>query len=128
MKSCCRFGNKENEIDLRVYKPWLNKVSDYPAPTAHIALIQMVMQNQFGGGAHEDPYAYNNQFFEFYETVKIHEASENDIRLCMFPYSLRDRAKMWLRIQTIETQDAWRMLDEIMTNTLSSWLQTNCNF
>jgi len=56
-------------------------------------LINMVQANQFGGGTMEDPNAHLAQFTELANTVKINGVSEDVIKLKLFSFSLRDRAK-----------------------------------
>ena len=56
-----------------------------------LALISMVQQSQFGGLPMEDPNLHLSVFLEVYDTLKINGASTHAIRLCMFPFSLRDK-------------------------------------
>jgi len=60
------------------------------------ALISMVQQSQFGGLPMEDPNLHLSVFLEVCDTLKINGASTDAIRLCLFPLSLRDRARAWL--------------------------------
>ncbi|XP_057796144.1 uncharacterized protein LOC131012256 [Salvia miltiorrhiza] len=58
-------------------------------------LIMMVQQNQYEGNAVEDPNARLAQFLELCSTIKINGVSDDIIRLRLFPFSLRDKAKSW---------------------------------
>ena len=60
------------------------------------SLIQIVQQSQFGINAIEDPNAHLAIFLEICDTIKINGSSEDAIRLRLFPFSLRDKAKIWL--------------------------------
>ena len=57
-------------------------------------IIQMVQQLvQFDGLPNEDLNAHIANFLEIYDTLKINGVTEDAIRLRLFPFSLRDRAK-----------------------------------
>lgn len=59
--------------------------------------IQM-MQNsvQFGGASTEDPNMHIRDFIEICDTFKFNGVSDDAIKLRLFPFSLRDKAKGWL--------------------------------
>ncbi|XP_073120982.1 uncharacterized protein [Henckelia pumila] len=61
------------------------------------AIIQMVQNTvQFGGMTIDDPYAHLTNFLEICDTFKMQGVSDDAIRLRLFPFSLRDKAKAWL--------------------------------
>jgi len=60
------------------------------------ALISMVQQSQFGGTPLEDPNLYLLIFLEVCDTLKLNDVSTDAIRLRLFPFSLRDKARAWL--------------------------------
>ena len=76
-------------------------------------VIQMV-QNlvQFGGLSDEDPNAHIASFIEICDTFKINGVSDDAIRLRLFPFSLRDRAKRWLQSLPPGTITTWEALAE----------------
>ncbi|XP_022883717.1 uncharacterized protein LOC111400543 [Olea europaea var. sylvestris] len=57
----------------------------------------MVQQNQFGGAAIEDPNAHLGSFLEICDMVKMNGVTKDAIRLCLFSFSLRDKAKAWFQ-------------------------------
>lgn len=59
--------------------------------------IQMVQnQVQFGGAATEDPNLHIRNFIEICDTFRFNNVSEDAVKLRLFPFSLRDKAKGWL--------------------------------
>ena len=60
------------------------------------SLIQMVQSNQFGGYPNESPDEHIAVFLQYCNTVKMNGVSDDIIRLQLFPFSLRDRARAWL--------------------------------
>ena len=61
------------------------------------ALINMVQQNQYGGTPNDDPNIHLATFLEICETVKYNRVPPDAIRLKLFPFSLRDKARAWLQ-------------------------------
>ena len=68
------------------------------------AIIQMIQTSvQFGGLATDDPNAHITNFLEICDTFKHNGVSDDAIRLRLFPFSLRDKAKGWLNSLPQET-------------------------
>ena len=61
------------------------------------ALISFVEREQFAGHPSENPNAYLRKFLVKCYTIKINGASNDAIKLRLFPFSLRDRASDWLQ-------------------------------
>jgi hypothetical protein len=59
------------------------------------ALINMVQANQFCGKAHEDASAHLQHFLEICSTFTIKGVERDATLLCLFPFSLLERAKQW---------------------------------
>jgi len=60
-------------------------------------LIQMIKSEQFGGSPMEDPNTHLSTFLDMCDTVKLNGVSNDAIRMRMFGFSLRDRAKDWYK-------------------------------
>ncbi|XP_068649564.1 uncharacterized protein [Aristolochia californica] len=60
-------------------------------------LTSMVQQAQFSGSPTDDPNIHLAMFLEIYDTIKINGVTEDTIRLRLFPFSLRDKARGWLQ-------------------------------
>ena len=64
------------------------------------ALLQMIQSSvQFYGLANEDPNAHIANFLEISDTFKYNGVSDDAIRLRLFPFTLKDKAKAWLNSQ-----------------------------
>jgi len=59
-------------------------------------LIQMVQQHQFGGTPAEDPTEHLSNFQEICGTLKVNGVTGEAIKLMLFSFSVRDKAKSWL--------------------------------
>ena len=74
------------------------------------AIIQMISQFQFGGLSTEDPNAHLAQFLEICDTFKMNGVSSDAIKLRLFPFSLRDKAKLWLHFLAPQSITSWNLL------------------
>ncbi|KAK5844638.1 hypothetical protein PVK06_000778 [Gossypium arboreum] len=75
--------------------------------------IQMIQQFvQFDGLQDEDPNAHLANFLEFCDTFKINGVSDDAIRLRLFPFSLRNKAKQWLNSLPRGSITTWEQMIE----------------
>ena len=79
------------------------------APSYEIkpALLKPVMKDQFSG-AGEDVALHLNNFIELCDMQKYKEVDGDIIKLKLFPFSLRGRAKDWLQSLPKNSIDSWR--------------------
>ena len=56
----------------------------------------MVQNNQFGGLQGEDSYAHILTFINVCTTFKINGVTNDAIRPRLFPFSVKEKAQMWL--------------------------------
>ncbi|KAL5555033.1 hypothetical protein UlMin_037269 [Ulmus minor] len=82
------------------------------------SFIQMVQSNQFGGMSKDDPNAHIAYFLEVCDLYKINGVSDDAVRLRVFPFSLRDRAREWLNSVPSESITTW---DELVHKFLSKF-------
>ena len=74
------------------------------------ALLNMIERNQFGGNATEDPNLHISNFLQYCGTVKHAGVEPDQLRVMLFPFSLRDRARLWLNSLDATTFDSWDAL------------------
>ncbi|XP_078161748.1 uncharacterized protein LOC144557070 [Carex rostrata] len=66
-------------------------------PNLNPGVVNIVQQNTFHRLDHEDPHAHLQTFLECCTTIKTNGATVDYIRLALFPFTLRDKAKKWQR-------------------------------
>ena len=55
----------------------------------------------------EDPNDHITEFLELYDTIKMNGVTEDALRLRLFPFSLKDKAKIWLKTQLAGLFTTW---------------------
>ncbi|XP_015580158.1 uncharacterized protein LOC107261968 [Ricinus communis] len=71
----------------------------------------MVQNNcMFGGLPNEDPNTHLDDFLEICDTFQINGVSNDAIRLRLFSFLLRDKAKKWLKSFPTRTFTTWNQL------------------
>ncbi|XP_020266504.1 uncharacterized protein LOC109841993 [Asparagus officinalis] len=76
------------------------------------SLLSLVQQNQFGGTPTEDPNLHISVFLEYCDTLKMNGVSDDAIKLRLFPFSLRDKARAWLQSLPPGSITTWDQLSE----------------
>jgi len=67
----------------------------------------MVQKFQFGGSPMEDPNLHFSIFLEVCDTLKLNGVSIDAIRLWLFPFSLKDKARAWLHSLPPDSIRTW---------------------
>ena len=91
---------------------FLNTPIAPPAPDATFyeikpALLNLVMREQFSSAGSDDPAAHLNSFVELCEMQKYKDVVGVIIKLKIFPFSLRGKAKEWLLSLPKNSIDSW---------------------
>ncbi|KAL4377135.1 hypothetical protein GQ457_02G026990 [Hibiscus cannabinus] len=94
----------------------LNPVVTMPDFEAEHFELKPVMFNmvntlgQFGGTPNENARQHVKSFLDICNSFKIHEVSNDVLKLKLFPYSLRDKAKTWLNNLQPGSLQSWTQL------------------
>ena len=59
-------------------------------------LLNLIQQNQFGGSASEDAGMHLNTFTTLCDMMCMKDVDPNAVKLRLFPFSFRGKAKEWL--------------------------------
>ncbi|KAL4286886.1 hypothetical protein AHAS_Ahas19G0131000 [Arachis hypogaea] len=82
-------------------------------------LVTLVQQNcQYYGLPQEDPNQFISNFLQICDTVKTNRVNPEVYKLMLFPFALRDGAKLWLDSQSKESLDTW---DKVVTEFLTKF-------
>ena len=74
----------------------------------------------FKGTATEDPHLHLREFFDLCKTHNIQGITLEGIRLIVFPFSLKDNAKLWLNSLLTDSIHTW---EELATKFLKKFSQ-----
>ncbi|XP_021747886.1 uncharacterized protein LOC110713746 [Chenopodium quinoa] len=72
--------------------------------------IQFISNDSFAGSSNDCPVPHIDSFLEKCDTMKLNGVTDDVIRLRLFPFSLRDRAREWLQDEGIGSFDTWDKL------------------
>ena len=106
MRDYC-FPNNNAGFGSSVVGPTI-AANNFKIKPALITLIQNTVQ--FTGFPNEDPNQHLTDFLEACDLVKFNNVPSDAIRLRLFKYSLRDKAKAWLQSQEAGSITTWEEL------------------
>ncbi|XP_061355408.1 uncharacterized protein LOC133299931 [Gastrolobium bilobum] len=86
------------------------------------ALLQLIQKDQFAGGSTEDPYSHLENFLLYCDTLKMNGVSRDAILLRLFPCSLKEEARGWLRSLPQGTITNW---DDLATKFLARFFSAS---
>jgi hypothetical protein len=95
-----------------------------PAPAADFyeiepALLNLVMKEQFSGSSIDDAVAHLNNFVELCQMQKYKDVESDIIKLKLFFFSLRGKAKDWLLSLPKNSIDSWaKCKDALLVDTI----------
>ncbi|KAL4369466.1 hypothetical protein GQ457_05G022580 [Hibiscus cannabinus] len=88
-------------------------LSDFEVEHFELKPVMFNMLNtlgQFGGTPNENARQHVKSFLEICNSFKIHGVSNDVLKLKLFPYSLRDKAKTWLNNLQLGSLQSWTQL------------------
>ena len=95
---------KINDIQSSIIRPAI-RANTFEIKSSTIQMIQNSVQ--FGGSPIEDPNMHIRDFIEICDTFKFNDVTEDAIKLRLFPFSLRDKAKCWLHSLPTRSITTW---------------------
>ena len=101
----CDFSNTNNNY-------FIGTVIAPPAASAescdiNTALLNLVMKDQFAGLPSEDAATHLNSFVDLCDMQKKKDVDNDVVKLKLFPFSLRDCAKVWFSSLPKNSIDSW---------------------
>ena len=88
----CEFTNTNNNDFLStLFAP----LTDAESCEINTALLNLVMKDQFANLPSEDAATHLNSFVDLCDMQKKKDVNNDVVKLKLFPFSLRDRAKAW---------------------------------
>ena len=88
----CDFSNTSNNDFISTAIAPITSVESYEI---NATLLNLVMKEQFSGSPNEDAASHLNTFIELCDMQKKKDVDNYIVKLKLFPFSLRDRAKTW---------------------------------
>ena len=90
----CDFTNTPNDqfTSSPITSPEIKADSFEVSP----GLLNLIVKEQFGGSASEDASMHLHDFCEICDIQKIKNVENSIVKLKLFPFSLRGKAKEWL--------------------------------
>ena len=100
----CDFTNTNNNDFLSTP---IAPLTDTESCEINAALLNLVMKDQFAGLPSEDAATHLNSFVDLCDMQKKKDVDNDIVKLKLFPFSLRDRAKAWFSSLPKNSIDSW---------------------
>jgi len=100
----CDFSNTNNNDFISTPIAPATSAESYEI---NAALLNLVMKEQFSGLPSEDAASHLNTFVELCDMQKKKDVDNDIVKLKLFPFSLRDRAKTWFSSLPKNSIDSW---------------------
>ena len=100
----CDFTNTNNNDFLSTP---IAPLTDAESCEINAALLNLVMKDQFAGLPSEDAATHLNSFVDLCDMQKKKDVDNDIVKLKLFPFSLRDRAKAWFSSLPKNSIDSW---------------------
>ena len=122
----CDFTNTNNNDFISTP---IAPLTDAESCEINAALLNLVMKDQFSGLPSEDAATHLNNFVDLCEMQKKKDTDNDIVKLKLFPFSLRDRAKTW--VSSLPKNSILSYLSDLtlvtdlvgIDNPLSRWLR-----
>src|ERR1043165_4329714 len=99
-------SNENTKLCDFICPPIAPPATSTPSYEIKPALLNIVMKDQFSG-AGEDAALHLNNFITLCDMQKYKEVDGDIVKLKLFPFSLRGRAKEWLQSLPKNSIDSW---------------------
>ena len=86
------------------------------------ALLNLVMRDQFSGAGDDDALHLNN-FVELCDMQKYKEVEGDVVKLKLFPFSLREGAKIWFQSLPRNSIDSWDKCKDVLLGSTTHLLR-----
>src|SRR3954467_13450872 len=100
----CDFTNTNNNDFLRTP---IAPLANTESCEINTALLNLVLKDQFTGLPSEDVDTHLNSFVDLCDMQKKKDVDNDIVKLKLFPFSLRDRAKAWFSSLPKNSIDSW---------------------
>ena len=101
----CDFSNTNNNVFIST--PIAPPATSAGYSDINAALLNLVMKDQFSSTPNEDVMSHLNTFVELCDMQKKKYVDNDVVKLKLFPFSLRDRAKIWFSSLPRNSIDSW---------------------
>ena len=105
----CDFTNTNNNDFLSTP---IAPLTDTESCEINVALLNLVMKDQFSGLPSEVAAIHLNNFVDLCELQKKKDMDNDIVKLKLFPFSLRDCAKVWFSSLPKNSIDSWNKCND----------------